>query len=353
MTQLKGIDVADHQGVINWDAVKADGIQFAMLRMGYGSDITSQDDKQFERNVAECERVGIHWGAYLYSYALSVVDAKSEKDHILRLLKGKKPSLKIGFDMEDADGYKAKHGMPSNATLVDICYEVLSGVEAAGYPVTLYASLSWLNGQLNSPKLDRFDKWVAQWNTSCTYDKPFGMWQYTSDGTVNGITGRVDMDYAYYDFGLSDPQPLVSQPAPAPTKSIDELAHEVIAGQLGTGEERKAKLGSQYDAVQARVNELLGVKPAPVKSIDELAHEVINGQLGSGEDRKRALGSQYDAVQARVNELMGAKPAQKSISQLADEVIRGLHGTGRERMIQLGTQYAAVQQEVTRRMRKR
>lgn len=200
MVQLKGIDVSKHQGKIDWDKVKADGIQFAMIRLGYGSDVKSQDDEYFEQNVQECERVGIPWGAYLYSYAMTVEDAKSEAAHILRLLKGKKPTYPIAFDMEDADGYKKKRGMPSNKTLVDICYTFLDTVEKAGYYVTIYASKYWFEHILNDPKLDRFDKWVAHWAPKCTYKGKYGMWQFTSTGRVNGIYGPVDMNYAYYDY---------------------------------------------------------------------------------------------------------------------------------------------------------
>ena len=95
MAMLKGVDVSEHNGVVDWDKAKADGVQFAMLRMGYGSDLKSQDDSQFERNVHECERLGIPWGAYLYSYALTVEQAKSEAKHALRLLNGKNPKLPI------------------------------------------------------------------------------------------------------------------------------------------------------------------------------------------------------------------------------------------------------------------
>jgi GH25 family lysozyme M1 (1,4-beta-N-acetylmuramidase) len=200
MTKLKGIDVSEHNGVIDWDKVKADGIQFAMIRMGFGSDIKSQDDKQFERNVRECDRLGIPWGAYLYSYALTVEQAKSEAAHALRLLKGKKPSYPIAFDMEDADGYKKKHGMPNNATLVAICDTFLSAVEKAGYYAVLYASKSWFDNQLKGSKLDRYDKWVAQWGDKCTYSGTHNLWQFTNSGVVKGINGRVDMNYAYLDF---------------------------------------------------------------------------------------------------------------------------------------------------------
>lgn len=138
-------------------------------------------------------------------------------------------------------------------------------------------------------------------------------------------------------------------------KSIETLAQEVIRGEHGSGDARRKSLGSLYDAVQDRVNDILGgvSKSTPSKSIDQLAREVIDGKHGHGDARKKSLGSQYDAVQKRVNEILGVKPkgTSKSISQLADEVIRGVHGSGRERMISLGSNYAAVQKEVNRRMR--
>ena len=202
MAERKGIDVSKHQGVIQWDDVKNDGIDFAIIRLGIGSDIPKQDDPKFEQNVKEAERVGIPWGAYLYSYALTVDEAKSEAAHALRLLKGKKPSYPIYLDMEDADKYKERHGMPPNHVLIDICYTFLDIVEKAGYYVGLYASLSWFKEKLNDPKLDRFDKWVAQWGPKCTYWKPYGMWQYTNQGTVAGISGRVDMNIAYKDYPI-------------------------------------------------------------------------------------------------------------------------------------------------------
>jgi N-acetylmuramoyl-L-alanine amidase len=143
---------------------------------------------------------------------------------------------------------------------------------------------------------------------------------------------------------------------PQPGVDIDRIAHDVIAGKYGSGDARKSALGSKYDAVQARVNEILGAKTQPAQpSIDQLAQDVIAGKYGSGDARRNALGANYDAVQARVNQILGGgskpAPAAKSISQLADEVLRGMHGSGRERQIALGSQYAAVQAEVNRRLR--
>ncbi len=197
---FKGIDVSAHQGRIDWEKVKNSGIQFAILRLGIGSNMSSQDDAYFESNVQGCESVGLPWGAYLYSYALNLEDARSEVQHTLRLLNGKRPEYPVFFDMEDADGYKAKHGMTSNQGLVDICKTFLLGIEDAGYYASLYAGLYWLNNQLNSHEIDRFDKWVAQWNTSCSYNKPYGIWQYTDSGRVDGINGNVDMNIAYTNY---------------------------------------------------------------------------------------------------------------------------------------------------------
>ena len=257
MTKL-GVDVSKHNGNVDWQAVKNAGYgSFAIIRAGYGGDYTNQDDPQFERNVSECERLGIPYGVYLYSYALDTNDAKGEVNHILRLLKkvGKNFKYGVWFDMEDADGYKKKHGMPSNSTLVDICYTFCETVENAGYYAGIYASLSWLNNQLNNSKLDRFDKWVAQWNnTGCTYKKTYSIWQNTNNVSIGGK--RFDGNKLIRDFATSS-----QSGGTTPKKSNEELANEVIAGKWGNGNARKTALtnaGYDYNAVQNIVNQKLG-----------------------------------------------------------------------------------------------
>src|SRR5690625_1267867 len=138
---------------------------------------------------------------------------------------------------------------------------------------------------------------------------------------------------------------------PKTTKSIDQLAREVIDGKHGTGDARKRNLGSRYNAVQKRVNEILGAKSKPKgKSIDTLAKEVIDGKYGTGEARKRALGSQYQAVQNRVNQILGAGgSSKKSIDTIAREVIDGKWGNDPERsrrLRQAGYDANAVQRRV-------
>ena len=142
MTQ--GIDVSKHNGKVDWPTAKAAGLNFAMIRCGFGSDIKSQDDQQWERNVKECDRLGIPWGAYLYSYALNANDAKSELQHVLRLLKGKQPTYPVVIDMEDADGYKVNHGgIPSKSTNTAIIKTFCDGIKAAGYKPGYYCNRDW------------------------------------------------------------------------------------------------------------------------------------------------------------------------------------------------------------------
>lgn len=202
----KGVDISSANGNVSIDKIKSAGYDFVMIRCGFGSDLNVQDDSQFENNVKKCEAAGIPWGTYLYSYALNKEDAKSEAKHVIRLLKGKKPTLPVAFDMEDGDGYKQRYGMPSNKTLVEICKTFLEEVKKEGYYPMLYSSLSWLNNQLNDKSLlDNYDIWVAQWNSTCDYKGSYGMWQYGGDvnflesNSIAGV-GVIDKDKAYKDY---------------------------------------------------------------------------------------------------------------------------------------------------------
>lgn len=198
------IDVSTWQGKIDWEKVKPQ-IDGAILRCGYGSDIEKQDDKRFKYNADECTRLGIPFGVYLYSYADSVEKAKSEAAHVLRLIKPYKLSYPVYLDLEE---YTKRKGAAERAVVFgDI-------IEAAGYWCGIYASLNWWNNYLASSELDRFTKWVAQYNTKCQYKKPYDMWQYSSNGKISGISGRVDMNECYRDFP-AEINPVV-QPKPTP-----------------------------------------------------------------------------------------------------------------------------------------
>ncbi|WP_346920934.1 glycoside hydrolase family 25 protein [Clostridium sp. UBA7339] len=192
---LKGIDVSHHQGNIDWDKVKSQ-IGYAILSVGYGDNITSQDDKQFNRNAKECTRLGIPFGVYIYSYATSTVQAKSESEHVLRLIKGYKLDYPVYYDLEDAN----TTGKCSNKLIADMTEVFCNAIEKAGYWAGIYANTSWFNNKLTDSRFNKWVKWVAQYNSVCTYKGNHDMWQYSSSGKVNGITGNVDMNYCYIDY---------------------------------------------------------------------------------------------------------------------------------------------------------
>ena len=184
------IDVSEHQGVIDWERVKPQ-IDGAILRCGYGGDYTDQDDEYFKRNADECTRLGIPFGVYLYSYAKSIQAAQYEADHVLRLIKGYKLSYPVYLDLEEP-------GTQTGAVERAIVFGDI--IEAAGYWCGIYANLYWWETILKKD-LERFTKWVAQYNVACEYTGAnLDIWQFTSKGRVDGIDGGVDVNECYRDF---------------------------------------------------------------------------------------------------------------------------------------------------------
>lgn len=188
----KSIDISEWQGTIDWNLVKASDIDFVIIRCGFGNDETEQDDKKWLRNVSECERLGIPYGVYLYSYAQSLEQARSEAQHVLRLISGRKLSYPVYLDMEDNTTIGVSSDMKGQIakTFCDI-------VSESGYKVGIYANLNWWNYQLTSSVFNNnsWSKWVAQYNSTCDYSKNYDMWQSTSKGRINGISGDVDINF--------------------------------------------------------------------------------------------------------------------------------------------------------------
>ena len=225
--QKKGVDISEHNGSVDFQALKNAGVQFAILRLGYGSDYVSQDDSRFSENVRKAETAGMPWGAYLYSYAKTAAMAQSEAQHALRLLAGKKPAYGVWFDVED--------GQIAGADLAATCQTFCGAMEAAGVYAGIYASLSWLNGKLDSPLLDKYDKWVAQWNSICTYKKPYGIWQFTDSLAVSGK--NFDGNWAYKDYpsiikAMSEPEKEEPELTEAEVKEIARREVEAWFAEL-------------------------------------------------------------------------------------------------------------------------
>ena len=332
---LKVIDVSYHNGTIDWAKVKSSGVDGAIIRCGYGNNLTAQDDKQWKRNADECTRLGIPFGTYIYSYAKTDAQARSEAEHVLRLVKGYKLSYPVYYDLEEA-------GTQSGAVnRMKIFAEI---IENAGYWVGVYCNKSWWDNTLKSLG-DRYTKWIARYNSTLGMSG-VDMWQYTSSGSVSGISGRVDMNHCYRDFpkeisGPSSSSPSGS-PSTVPSGATLDLAVKVMKGEYGNGDARKSALGSRYDEVQDFINHISN------SSAQTLASEVKSGKYGNGDTRKVVLGSRYDEVQKIVN--AGSK---KSISAIADEVIAGKWGNGNQRKNKLeaaGYDYNSVQSEVNKKL---
>ena len=188
----RGIDVSNFQGTIDWNQVKAAGIEFAILKVG---PVYGKPDSTFERNATECERLGIPYGVYYYSYARSVADANKEADRTLAWLGGHHPSLPVYYDLED--NYILQDPNFSKDKLAQIAQTFCNRMEAVGFKSGIYANLNWFNNYLNSPSLSGYDHWVAQYNWRCDYAGSYSFWQYSSSGNVPGVNGRCDMNYCF------------------------------------------------------------------------------------------------------------------------------------------------------------
>ena len=265
----KGIDVSHWQGTIDWNKVKKAGIEFAIIKAG-GSDAGFYTDSKWEANYKGAKAAGIPIGAYYFvgKDCVTAAAGKADAERFLQILKGKQLEYPVYMDNE-AQPASAKAGI-TEATIA-FC----ETMEDAGYFVGIYGSaVSGFKERMDDTKLTPYAHWVAQYASKCSYKGDYGIWQYSSKGSVDGISGNVDMDYAYVDYpaiiqngGFNGFTKAVSDdskpatPAPVtPAKTVDELAQEVLDGKWGNGTDRKERLtaaGYDYSAVQAKVNALV------------------------------------------------------------------------------------------------
>lgn len=283
------IDVSERQGKIDWEKARYH-IDGAILRCGYGSDYGEQDDEQFRRNADECTRLGIPFGVYLYSYAKSVEQAKSEAAHVLRLIKPYKLSYPVYLDLEESG--TAEGAVERAIVFGDI-------IEKAGYWCGIYANLYWWEMILKKG-LERFTKWVAQYNVACEYDgKNLDIWQFTSKGNVPGIYGNVDVNECYRDFPAeilgTTVAPMLPPAVKPAKKTVAELVKEVLDGKWGNGDDREKRLtaaGYDYEAVQNAVNKKLEA---------ERWHTILEGETLS------EIAERFDTTVTELVKLNGIK----------------------------------------------
>lgn len=276
----KGPDISAWQGNIDIKAI-ASQVDFFIFRGFAGR----TKDSKVDRDVNLAIECGKPYGLYIYSYALNTAQAREEAQRLITLANSYsvKPAF-LCIDMEDADGYKRRNGMPSNQTLKDICTVEGEAFEQAGYYAMVYASSSWFNNQLAG--LTRFDKWVAHWPISGGKQKGMatspdgenasrcGIWQFTSDGHLNGYNGRLDMNYAYKDFVLGkqtnsapvvNPEPPVIQTSNSYTVQSGDCLSK-IGSKLGVNWRDIASLNGITSPYVIYVGQSLiipGNQPAP------------------------------------------------------------------------------------------
>ncbi|MCM1568619.1 MAG: InlB B-repeat-containing protein [Roseburia sp.] len=198
-----GIDVSKYQGVIDWNRVKADGVEFAIIRAGfrgYGEEGTLCTDPYFASNIAGATNAGIPVGVYFFSQAITAEEARAEANYVMSLVGGYRLTLPIVMDYEYVSGSIGRlyNAHLSAAQATDICKEFCRTVEARGYEAMVYANKNMLRYSLNASEISSsYQIWLANYVNQTDYEGTYTFWQFRSDGAVNGISGVVDMNFWY------------------------------------------------------------------------------------------------------------------------------------------------------------
>lgn len=220
MKETWGIDVSQWQGNINWSAVKQAGVDFAIVRAGYGRS-ASQEDPCFDVNVQNAKANGINVGVYWYSYAKTVEDAKKEAEVCYSVIKDYSFEFPIYFDIEDPS-----QEYLSTATISAMVDAFCSTLEAKGYYVGVYSSAFFLSSKIYQNVRDKYSIWVAHFGASSpAYGSAYGIWQYSSTGRVSGISGNVDLNHCYFDY------PAVVAPNPHTAGAVTTAPPQTAAVQ--------------------------------------------------------------------------------------------------------------------------
>ena len=237
---IKGLDVSEFQGEVDWERVKAAGYKFAMLRAGYGYNTI---DKQFRRNASECNRIGLPVGVYWFCYAFSPEKAVQEADGCIDIISEYRLDYPVCYDIEQASAdYIEKQGVSFTPALAkNVVKSFCDRIEAKGYYAMFYTNRNFLDTYLGTELSKRYAYWYARYadrfdGTDC------GIWQYTSTGSVPGITGNVDLDLGYTDYpsvikkaGLNH----LSASSPSPSPIPEYITYVIQPGDTLSGIARR------------------------------------------------------------------------------------------------------------------
>ena len=197
-----GIDVSYHQGDIDWEAVKADGVEFAMLRLGYRGYESGQIniDERFHEYAEGALDAGLDIGVYFYSQAVSAEEAVEEAEAVLREIEGYEIMYPVVFDWEIVGDETARTNEVSADLLNDCAAAFCNRIAKGGYIPMVYSVKRMALTKLDMSRLAGFDFWLAEYRDIPEYPYYFTMWQYASDGRVSGIEGDVDLNMSLVDY---------------------------------------------------------------------------------------------------------------------------------------------------------
>lgn len=213
MAGKKGVDISSHNGDIDINKIKKAGYDFVMIRCGYGDDDRNQDDTYFSKNVKKCENAKMPWGVYLFSYATCDREARSEIEHVDRLLKaerakGYRPTMPVALDVEWSS-YVENNGGWNYKNINNITKTFLDEILKRGYYPMVYTGYSELDNMMSAYIRDNYDCWYAQWYTSPSSYKyhRLGIWQYGGEvnylesNSISGV-GVIDKNVCYLDYPM-------------------------------------------------------------------------------------------------------------------------------------------------------
>lgn len=195
-----GIDVSKWNGSIDWNAVKNSGVSFVIIRLGYrGSTVGALvDDVNFKTNINGAINAGLKVGVYFFTQAVNEVEAVEEASMVLNRIKGYNISFPVFLDVESSGG---RADSISTETRTAVCRAFCQTIQNSGYKAGIYANKSWFNSKINAPDVSGYKIWLAQYAAAPTYNRTrYDMWQYSSKGSVPGISGNVDMNISYLGY---------------------------------------------------------------------------------------------------------------------------------------------------------
>lgn len=195
----KGIDVSKYQGNIDWNKVKADGVEYAFVRLGlrgYGSGKILIDE-YYDKNMRGAKAAGVKTGVYFFTQAITIDEAIEEANYVIENMKEYDVTYPVVFDVEMIVGDDGRANTLSQELRTDICIAFCDVIKAAGYTPMIYGNVRCFTQMLDMPRLEEYEKWYAFYDNYMYMPYDVSVWQYSEKGSVNGIKGNVDMNISY------------------------------------------------------------------------------------------------------------------------------------------------------------